>query len=196
MVSSTVEPSHENYYESDYSYDPVAEMHAAEPPNDNIPDGRHKLYDLAGSPHDFDNYGSKGYIPGYTDEFLYNKDGSDLFADLYRGATEEGKLRWGQNKPDPATYDGYMGDGDPFGDEIDDDPLLNKMMRGIGGRADNHSAQMHGRMQMRSKENIINSVNSNRRAWEKWYGKEMDENEEKREWWTQDQLYNPIQRLT
>lgn len=200
MLNLTDEPENmENptttAYQTTYSYDPIAEMHDASPIDDTQPKMFDTLYDDAGGDSDFDNYTKKGYIPGYSDVYLYNKDGSDTFADLYRGATEEGRLRWGEDKPKSFQYDAYTGSGDSTGVEFSDDPILNKLMRNVGGRGDNHAAQLHAQQQRRSEENRINTVLNNRTAWEHIYREELDENEN-REWWGQDNYYSPIQKLT
>lgn len=154
----------------------------------------YSVYTVEDELTDFDDYGQKGYIPGYSDVLLYNKDGSDPFADLYRGPTEEGKLKFGNYKNSITSYDGFTGDGDSYGTVFESQPTLNRMLREVGGRADNHAGQLSAKMQSRAKENMVNTTRNNRRAWDTWYGKELDENEN-RNWWGQDQLYHPISRL-
>lgn len=188
------EPKTPNY-ETEFTYDPIMEEWGAEiSRKEKDFDQGNALYTAIEGKTDFDDYGAKGYIPGYSDVVLYNKDGADPFADLYRGATEEGRLRWGVDKPKPAKIDMYYGDGDPMGSEFSQRPNLNRMLRGPGGRADNHAAQLHATQQRRAKENLINQSKFGKKNMAPWLEKEFQEQEE-REWWNTDNLYNPIQKL-
>lgn len=144
----------------------------------------------------FDDYGMKGYIPGYSDVYLYNKDNSDVFADLYRSPTEEGVFRYGKPREQQSIVGAYTGDDDSLvvrnGGALFNKPTLNRMLEEpIGSRGDNYSAQYHAQQQKRAKENLVNQSRRTARGAESWYAKELNANEN-REWWGQDNLYDRV----
>lgn len=164
---------------------------------------RNKLYDMTDADDgDFDEYSNKGYIPGYSDVYLYNKDGSDKFAKLAREPTEEGLIKYGPQEDNPLRqledeyeYKDENEHEDILGHYFDGTNDINTMLTDIGSRGDNISSQYHTRMQKRAKENTLNQIKKTSRAWDDIYSVGMDYNNDSREWWNVDNLYNPISKL-
>ena len=160
---------------------------------------RNKLYDMTDADDgDFDEYSNKGYIPGYSDVYLYNKDGSDKFAKLAREPTEEGLIKYGPqeiNAPYQLEDEYENEDEDILGQYFDGTNDINTMLTDIGSRGDNMSSQYHTRMQKRAKENTLNQIKKTSHAWDDIYSVGMDYNNDDREWWNVDNLYNPISNL-
>lgn len=178
-------------------YDPIAEMYDYNI-NNNDSYFKSSIDDELYGKSDFDNYTKKGYIPGYSDVALYCKDGRKPFSDPYGGATEEGRLRYGEamNYTDGAGgYDVRNGTyKSPFAVDFSQTPTLNRMLNDTGSRGDNHSAQYNVRLQRRAKENMTRASRSGVRNWEPWLRKELEGNEN-RNWWEQDNLYDTVGKL-
>lgn len=161
-------------YESDRLYDPVAEKYNT---------SSNALNMLNSNDHDFDDYATKGYIPGYSDIYLYNKDGSNASANLHRNATEYGTLKWGV-KPKSDEDDKYNNIDDVDNIDLTIIPDLNNTI--YSSRADNRAANLSSSMQNRSKERILNVSQNNRQDLEKWFVDGFAYNDDKRVWWEQD----------
>ena len=58
-----------------------------------------------------------------------------------------------------------------------------------GCRGDNRIAYRNARMQLRSKESMINNIRKTRDTFEHIYKEELEDNDTNRDWWSRDQLY-------
>lgn len=161
---------------------------------------------------DFDDYGEKGYIPGYSDISLYSKDGRSIYAP-YNEPTTIGMLQFGDkgerikaqtatDKEYSAMHNSYTVDGGlgtrhmpyrtdedtTFGGienyNIPNKDRLNAILNTEGSYYDNIDAKMQASKQLKVKQSIINGAKRNTAEMKEIY--EDDLNMTSKEWWGQD----------
>ena len=66
---------------------------------------------------------------------------------------------------------------------------LELLLNDDGCRGDNKIAYRNARMQLRSKEAMVNNVRKTRETFEHIYKEELEDNDMNRDWWSRDQLY-------